>query len=256
MSDFSINLKKFREAAGLTRIELAARVGTSNTAIGYYETGKREPQIPILIAIATALHCSTDELLGYQVDEFEHYKSMLENELGMKVSTDGDNVTVTAPTDNLEFCFLTRAELVTGTQTAMINFRKENRHILYQSVIRKFTKYQSIHSELDNALALAIAHAQKAGVLNATSSEFIKKCAIEAVENVLINSLKGAAKIAASPAAKVARDIASNQPLQEILTTLAGHGDATPSATTPPATTPRAPKKRTTKNPRSKKNED
>ena len=72
MSKFSENLKQLREKAGMTRLDLANACGLSNTAIGQYETGKREPQANTLIAIATALHVSTDTLLGYQVNEYKH----------------------------------------------------------------------------------------------------------------------------------------------------------------------------------------
>lgn len=61
---FTQNLKQLRKARGLSRQELADMSGISSAAIGYYETGKREPQASTLVSIATALHVSVDDLLG------------------------------------------------------------------------------------------------------------------------------------------------------------------------------------------------
>lgn len=235
MSDFSINLKKFREAAGLTRIELAARVGTSNTAIGYYETGKREPQIPILIAIATALHCSTDELLGYQVDEFEHYKAMLENELGFTVTTEDSNITLTIPDDNEnkhEFEFPNVGEFTDTIKAAMDGFRLHNRHNMRLAILDECREY--------NTMVFVAEMTRDALGYDATPDEWRKLLASMRERR---DARKSTPKITRKPDAI---DAALSAP------------DATTAEDTPPAsaTTKRAPKKRTTKNPRSKKNED
>ena len=82
MKKFSEHLKRLRESRGLTRLELAERTGVTNAAIGYYETGKREPQASSLVALASALGASVDELLGYSVsrmDEYKRYKDWLES---------------------------------------------------------------------------------------------------------------------------------------------------------------------------------
>lgn len=72
MNDFSKNLKRLREEQNLTRQELAYAAGITSAAIGYYESGKREPQASTLVAIANALHVSTDMLLGYEVNEVQN----------------------------------------------------------------------------------------------------------------------------------------------------------------------------------------
>lgn len=82
MIRFTQNLKRLRESHGLTRQELADMAGISSAAIGYYETGKREPQASTLIAIATALHVSVDDLLGYHVDDFDKAATLFHEATG------------------------------------------------------------------------------------------------------------------------------------------------------------------------------
>ena len=61
---FSENLKIARACAGITQSELAALVNTSKSTISLYETGKREPDILKLKALAKALNVSCDALVG------------------------------------------------------------------------------------------------------------------------------------------------------------------------------------------------
>lgn len=76
MSAFSDNLTKYREKANISRKELAAILGVSVASIGFYETGRNEPDLQKLVTIAAALHVSVDNLLGYKVDTYEHYKAI------------------------------------------------------------------------------------------------------------------------------------------------------------------------------------
>ena len=72
----------------MTRQGLAAISGISNATIGYYESGKREPRASTLMSIASALHVTTDSLLGYTVPvvgEYEKYKDWLESRYGLRV---------------------------------------------------------------------------------------------------------------------------------------------------------------------------
>ena len=53
-----------------------------------YEQGRREPDLQKLVSIATLLHVSVDELLGYKVPivrEYEKYKDWLESGYGLRV---------------------------------------------------------------------------------------------------------------------------------------------------------------------------
>lgn len=56
-------LKKARIKNGLTRQELAKKVGISTRAIEYYESLEREPRAGILKKIADVLECRMEDLI-------------------------------------------------------------------------------------------------------------------------------------------------------------------------------------------------
>lgn len=58
------NLRRLREAAGLTQIELSARVGVTQAALSMWELGTAIPSLPNTVRLADALDTSIDELLG------------------------------------------------------------------------------------------------------------------------------------------------------------------------------------------------
>lgn len=57
-------LKRLREAAGLSQVQLALRLGVSQGTIAHWEIGRRAPQARHLIKLANILGCSVDALLG------------------------------------------------------------------------------------------------------------------------------------------------------------------------------------------------
>lgn len=57
-------IKSLREAKGLKQEELAQKVSVSPSAIGMYETNKREPNNEIILKLAEFFNVSTDYLLG------------------------------------------------------------------------------------------------------------------------------------------------------------------------------------------------
>lgn len=66
------NIRRYREAAGLTQKELADRLKVSPSTVGMYEQGRRTPDADALAAIAAALKVNADLLLregGATVDE-------------------------------------------------------------------------------------------------------------------------------------------------------------------------------------------
>lgn len=63
---FAENLKRFRESIGLTKEELANRVGVSGAMVGYWETKKNEPRMGKVQLIADVLGVGVDELLFSQ----------------------------------------------------------------------------------------------------------------------------------------------------------------------------------------------
>lgn len=57
-------LKRLREAAGLSQVQLALRMGVSQGTVAHWECGTRVPQARHLIKLANILGCSVDALLG------------------------------------------------------------------------------------------------------------------------------------------------------------------------------------------------
>lgn len=58
------SIRRERKAAGLTMKELAAKIGCAESTISHYETGRNEPDFATLNAIADALGCTVERLLG------------------------------------------------------------------------------------------------------------------------------------------------------------------------------------------------
>lgn len=61
-------MREVRKKAKLTMKELGQIVGVSESTISLYETGKREPDHRTLVLLASALHVTTDYLLGITED--------------------------------------------------------------------------------------------------------------------------------------------------------------------------------------------
>ncbi len=61
---FGENLVSTRKANGMTRTELAEKLGIPYTTLRNYETDKREPGHKTLIALATLFSITVDELIG------------------------------------------------------------------------------------------------------------------------------------------------------------------------------------------------
>ena len=68
MDTIGENVKRLRDALGLTQVELAARVGVSQSMIAMIERGKRIPSVHALVTLAQALEVSVDALLGAAED--------------------------------------------------------------------------------------------------------------------------------------------------------------------------------------------
>ena len=59
-----MTFKSKREAAGLKQVEVAEKLGISNTAISMWETGDSRPRTELLPRIAALYGCTVDELLA------------------------------------------------------------------------------------------------------------------------------------------------------------------------------------------------
>ena len=57
---------------GMTQKELAGRIGVTEAVMSRYVSGDREPKPDVLANIATALHTTSDFLLGIECEEFNH----------------------------------------------------------------------------------------------------------------------------------------------------------------------------------------
>lgn len=57
-------IKYYRAAKGLTQEELAELMGTSQAAVGMWETGARMPRADKLPKLAKALGCSVSDLFN------------------------------------------------------------------------------------------------------------------------------------------------------------------------------------------------
>lgn len=59
---------------GTTQMELADRINTTEATLSRYVTGDREPKADMLANIATALHTTSDYLLGIEKENFDFPK--------------------------------------------------------------------------------------------------------------------------------------------------------------------------------------
>ena len=64
MEKFVERLKELRKEKGLSQAQLATATGLTQTAIAYWETGRRNPTAQAVIILARYFEVSTDYLLG------------------------------------------------------------------------------------------------------------------------------------------------------------------------------------------------
>ena len=69
IKDLPEKLKILRTKYGFSQRQVAEKVGVSPSIVSGYETGERTPSTEILLALSYLYNCSTDYLLGKQVDE-------------------------------------------------------------------------------------------------------------------------------------------------------------------------------------------
>lgn len=66
---FGLRIKKARETAGLSKAELAKRLGMSAAMITYYEKNEKFPGFQNLAKMSEILNVTSDWLLGIEKDE-------------------------------------------------------------------------------------------------------------------------------------------------------------------------------------------
>lgn len=60
-------IKRLRNNAGYTQVELAERIGISQGSLSAYESGKDIPSVNTLIRMADVFKCTLDELVERRV---------------------------------------------------------------------------------------------------------------------------------------------------------------------------------------------
>lgn len=73
---------KLIQERGITQKDLAAMIGTTEATMSRYISGDRDPKAEVLANIATALHTTTDYLLGIEetgdpVRDFPHIERLI-----------------------------------------------------------------------------------------------------------------------------------------------------------------------------------
>lgn len=70
--NLGLRIAESLQKKGMTQKELSERIGVTEAVISRYISGDREPKPEMLANIATALHTTSDFLLGIENDEFNH----------------------------------------------------------------------------------------------------------------------------------------------------------------------------------------
>ena len=70
--DLGLRITETLQKRGMSQKELALRIGVTEAVISRYISGDREPKPDVLANIATALHTTSDFLLGIEEEEFSH----------------------------------------------------------------------------------------------------------------------------------------------------------------------------------------
>lgn len=81
--DVGKKIRKLREKRGLEQLELARKVGISQSKMNKIETGfQKRLESDVLVSISEALNVTTDYLLGRELKEVDllYYKNKIANE--------------------------------------------------------------------------------------------------------------------------------------------------------------------------------
>ena len=78
MSHFSDTLTSLRKMYGMTQQQVADRTGLTRSAVGMYETGKREPDFETLQQIAEFYHVDMNTLLTGKTADTGEMDELLE----------------------------------------------------------------------------------------------------------------------------------------------------------------------------------
>ena len=68
--ELGLRIAEALKAKNMTQKELALRIGATEAVVSRYISGDRDPKPEMLANIATALHTTSDYLLGIETDDF------------------------------------------------------------------------------------------------------------------------------------------------------------------------------------------
>lgn len=69
---FGERISEILQKKNISQKELAERIGITETTMSRYIAGTREPKPDVIANIATALHTTSDHLLGIERDSFNY----------------------------------------------------------------------------------------------------------------------------------------------------------------------------------------
>lgn len=80
-SSFGARLAALRKEHGITQVQLAEAINSTQRAISYYENEAGYPPAPVVAELARALNVTTDELLGVEVKRTRNAKQAEDPEI-------------------------------------------------------------------------------------------------------------------------------------------------------------------------------
>lgn len=72
--DLGLRISEMLKKRNIQQKELAEQIGVTETAMSRYIAGTREPKPEMIANIATALHTTSDYLLGIENETFNHHQ--------------------------------------------------------------------------------------------------------------------------------------------------------------------------------------
>lgn len=151
---FQENLKKFRIRAGYTQAKEFAKVlGISYPTYMGYENRGREPKFELLKKIASVLHVSIDDLLGYHFEQPGELETALRDvkECGFHIVKESDHSTkkliglnILPLDENSDEIFFIPTNIFLESYKNVLNTKEAQtlKHILYLETFRKVAKIQ------------------------------------------------------------------------------------------------------------------
>ena len=70
--ELGVRIVEQLKARGMQQKELAERIGLTEATLSRYISGDRDPKPEVLANMATALHTTSDYLLGIEHDDFDY----------------------------------------------------------------------------------------------------------------------------------------------------------------------------------------